>query len=436
MSRPLLLPVLLLSLLVAAPASATEPVATAVVYDAGEGTGEETTRAAWLDQFGRDAQVRFVDVQSVFPTTTELVLLGDAHVAGCDASPVDAAQFSQLTDVVAEHLAMLQYLEAATALAAAEAALPCLSETPSTDVMARHHFLRGVVAFYADGYPSAVDRFEEALLASPFLQFDERFPPPLRPAFDEAVTSALAAGSAFLTVSSRITSEGNLWLDGLPVDPRTRTTTLVEGTHLVQWQPAGAALASWIVHASSGQFVELVHRTDAVAQLLAGGADMPLTAYVRARVLAPVEREAGARLFVAQPWDVTLFHEFDAAGERWWLADIGAIERWRESGRRMRGAGVGMVIGGLTAFIVGGAVTTDGLVYAWGTRSLIYDEDGIGTRSDYDALAPAYNQARTQTGVGAGLSIVGGVVAIGGVPLIVTGDHRIRSGASGRRGRR
>ena len=415
------------------PPAPPPPPAPVVVFDPAEGAGEQATRDAWLDQFGRDAQVRFVSAETVFPATSQLVLLGDAAVASCDGDPVDAAGFSALTDAVADKLAMMEYLEAATALSEAEAALPCLSETPTTDALGRHHFLRGVVAFYGDGHEAAVDRFEEALLASPFLQWDERFPPPLRPAFDEAVTSALAAGSAFLGVSGRITAEGGLWLDGLPVDRRTRTTTLFEGTHLVQWRPEGAGLMSWIVHAGEGQSVELVHRADAMAQLLTGGAGAALTDYAMARVLAPVEREAGARLFVAQPWDVTLFHEFDNAGQRWWLADIDAIEDWRASGRRMRGAGIGMLAGGLATFIIGGAVGIDGYVYAADTRSLIYGDDLIGLRSDFDALAPSFNEARRQAGVGVGLSVVGGVVAIAGVPLLATGHQRARSGKPPRR---
>ncbi len=60
-------------------------------------------------------------------------------------------------------------------------------------------------------------------------------PPLVKPSFDAAVKSAISAEKAFLSVSEGILTEGALWLDGLAVDPRTRTTTGYEGTHLGQW---------------------------------------------------------------------------------------------------------------------------------------------------------------------------------------------------------
>jgi hypothetical protein len=426
---------LALAILLATPAVAADP-STVIVYEPGDGTGEQTARTAWSEQFGHTEGVRFVSIEEVFPSDDAVVLLGDAALRSCAGAPLDGEDFAARVDAVAGQVLMMDYLAASGALAELEADVPCLADAPPPPVLGGYHILRGLVAWYAETPEIAADRFEEGLLVSPFLQWDDTWPPQVRPSFDAALAGALTAGTAFLSISESITARGPLWLDGLVVDPRTRTTTLNEGTHLIQWKDEAGRLTSWVAHVGDGSSLELVHRDDAVAALLSGRAEPELTAHAHARVLAPVEREAGSRMFVAQPWEVVLFHEFDAAAGRWWLTDLAALESWRASGRRLRAGGVGMLIGGAATLLAGAVV--GGLGRAWSND--VYDDifpgdveraDGsllsFGSAADLSDLSAEYGYARDMANAGVGIAVVGGVITIGGLPLAIGGHRRARA---------
>lgn len=406
------------------------PTSTVVVFapDAGQ-----RTRSAWLVQFGHAEGVRFVPVDEVFFPDQPVVLVGQAEVRFCQGDPVGADAFGDLVAGVVDHVLMMEYLEAAGVLAAIDDALPCLTEAPPPTLLGHYHVLRGLVAYYAETPEVATDRFEEGLLVSPFLQWDETWPPQVRPAFDAAVTGALTAGTAFLSISARLTAEGTLWLDGLEVDPRTRTTSLYEGTHLLQWREVDGALSSWLAAVGQGDSLAAVHRQDAVDSVLAGQADRGLADFARERVLAPVERERGGRLVVAQPWEVVLFHEYDAAFGRWWLTDLATLQERRLSGKRMRTAGGVMIGTGVGSAIVGGLLAGFGRWVANDTYGDIFPDavtldDGTSLRkglaSVRDEEASFYGWSRDVAGAGTGVFIGGATVAIAGIPLTIEGHRR------------
>ncbi len=413
------------------PAEPTPPASTVVLFASGEDAQHEA-EDAWLTQFGHGIGVRFEPVDRVFPPDQPVVLVGQAEVRSCQGEPVDSATFGGLVDQVADQVLMMEYLEAVTALDAVDEALPCLVEAPPTTVLGSYHVLRGIVAFYAETPEAATDRFEEGLLVSPFLQWDETWPPQVRPAFDAAVVGALTAGTAFLSISTRLTSEGTMWLDGLEVDPRTRTTTLYEGAHLLQWRDPEGTLTSWLATVGQGDSLQAVHRSDAVDLVLTGQAEKPLADHARERVLAPVEREVGGRLVVAQPWEVVLFHEYDAAFGRWWLTDLARLQERRASGRRMRAAGGVMLGVGLAASLAGGITAAAAGREARRSYDVIFPEtleaDGSlvdeGSTADRDLLGSWYTWRRDVASAGAGISIGGGTVAIAGIPLVVEGNRR------------
>ncbi len=399
--------------------------ATAIVYSPEQ--GEEAVRQAWMQQRGHDDGVRFVSVDAVFDPTAPAIVLGDATAVPCERELGGVEEFGRLNDAVFDLVLDQDYLPAVGALAKVEALLPCLSEVPSADVMAGFHFMRGLVAYYASGPDAATSRFEEALLVSPFLQWDTTWPPVVKPTFDAAVAGALQAKSALLSLSPSMVEAGSFWLDGRSVDARTRTSTLYEGTHVLQWRPEGGSVTSWVVEVDAGHFVTVVHRGDAVASLLSGHADPGVTAFARAQVLAPVEQQAGATLVVAEPWEVTLFHRQDPLSGRWELADLDAIERWRQSGRRMRNTGIGMILGGIGAAGIGIATVAGGVEQAWEIEDDLFDEDGYGFLSDLTLLQPAYARAQAQVRVGWTLSFVGAAVSLAGIPVGIVGEQRTRA---------
>ncbi|GEM_PF-2077150 len=413
---------LLLSLLLPATATASTRV---VLYEDGEDI-QARVEAAWLTQFGDDIGVRWVGVSAVFPTDEAISVLGDVDLHGCEGEGRTVDDFEAASAAVIDEVTGMNYEGAGVAIEGVTAMLPCLTETPSAEQLGRFHFMRGVVAFYAEGPGKAVERFEEALLVSPFLQWDTRYPPPVKPSFDEAIVSAIAARSAFLSISPRVTSDGTLRIDGVAVDPRTRTRSLYVGTHLLQWTtPDGAATRTWVAELEAGDSLALVERADAVAMLLEGDADDAVTEFTQAQVLAPVERNAGGVLYVANAMDVVAFHSFDPIGSRWRPVDVLALERYTLTGDRMRTAGTVMSVAGGLALGFGAAVATLGRVGASSAHDEVFDPaTGQGSRGKLNDALTDYNYLRDFANTGSGVAVVGGALLVGGIPLAIFGNRR------------
>ncbi len=405
---------------------------------------EDFVRSAWVQQQGDVPGVRFVSADAVFPAAQSAVFLGDAEVRGCEGDSTSPADLTALNRKALDLLAEMEYLSASTSLAEADRLIPCLTGAPRPMDLAAYHMLRGIVAFETDGPEEASARFEEGLLVSPFLQWDERFPPSVKPAFDAAVKTAIAAEKAFLSVSDGILEGGSLWLDGLAIDPRTRTTTVYEGTHLLQWKQRDAPVVSWVVQAGAGNSLILMHRGDALQALLHGSADRVLSEYAWNQVLAPVERGPESSLFVAESAGVVLFHRFDPGTRGWELADVDAVEDYREGGRRLRNAGIVSSIGGGVMAIVGLATLFDGAILLSAVDKDIRDA-ALTSDSDDDAGGPieAFNngQADFRTGAqqiefGLTFGVVGSLLSIGSVPIIAIGEGQAHALGLNRKARR
>lgn len=406
---------------------AAEAAARVVLQDGDEAA--VAVKTAWMAQFGDAVGVRFVGVAEVFPPAEPVMMLGDVNREVCAGEARSVLDFEAGSDAVIDLVAGMSYQEAGVAIGRVFEMLPCLTAAPSPEQLGHFQFMRGIVAFYFEGPAKATDRFEEALLVSPFLQWDTRYPPPVKPSFDEATMSAVQAESAFLSVSERVFTEGSLWLNGVGVDPRTRTHSLYAGTHLLQWKGAGAeATLNWVVHLDGGDSVALVEREDAVEMLLQGDAGPIVTEHVQAQVIAPVERNAGGVLYVAYEDDVVGFHSYDPIGSRWRPVDVLALERHVLGGERLQAVGIVMSVAG--GFLLGGGLTVSGLRRdeLADLRGEMFDPDGTGSLRKVEEHIGEYNSAREQANTGIGFSIVGGALLVGGVPLSIFGGHRAAGG--------
>ena len=423
-----------------------EPAPTVVVHV----DDEELVREAWVQQHGDVPGVRFATLDQVLPPEEPAVILGDTEVVGCGGDPVSPADLTAANRAALDSLAMMEYRQASKTLAEVDALLPCLSGAPRPMDLAAYHMLRGIVAFETKGPEEASKRFEEGLLVSPFLQWDERFPPSVKPAFDAAVKTAITAERGFLSVSPGIMTSGSLWLDGLAVDPRTRTTTVYEGLHLLQWKEGDAPVRSWMVAVEPGDSLVLVQRADAVADLLAARADALLSVHARDQVLAPIERRPGAALVVAEPAEIMLFHRFEAEAG-WTVADVDALDDYRAAGRRMRNGGIGLsILGGVVA-IIGSVAMIDGKSTQNEVERLIRkgyredeldeaDEDDLEILNESPEARFNNNQSDFRTAgqdlrAGIALGIAGTALSIGSVPIIVIGEGRANAKGLNRRAR-
>ncbi len=418
--RPLLA-LLALALMHPVPASA----ARGVVYEPSEGS-IDYAKKAWMLQFGDDIGVRWTSVSEVFSDDEPVTVLGGGSRHECTRKAAGTQALEAATHAIVSEVTRMNYDTAGLAIDRARDMLPCLTRAPSPELLAGFHFMRGIVAFYAEGTAKASERFQEALLVSPFLQWDTRYPPPVKPSFEGAIAGAMTAPTAFLSISPRVTKEGRLWLNGVEVDLRTRTRSLYSGTHLIQWAPDDATdTTNWVLDLKEGTSVAIVARRDAVDGLLAGDADAAVTEFTQAQILAPVERKAGSTLYVARSGEPVQFHGYDPLGSRWRPVDALSLKRHVSNGKRLQGIGVGLTILGSVFAGVGAGLYAHQRGEARRLEAIILpDQNRPGQREDYDKHIGEHTLHTQQANNGGFLGIVGGTLLLGGVPLAIIGSRR------------
>ena len=200
-----------------------------------------------------------------------------------------AAPSDRLTAEVAAAEHALTFVDtpgALTHLDTAEALLPCLAEPPSSSVLARAAFLRGI----ADP-PHAVAAFAEAHARRPDLVWDETFPPEARAAFEQGRVDAAALRPASLAIVPD-PPPGTPWVDGRQAMIDRGRLDLAPGRRLIQ--SAGPRWESVVLTVASGDR-PLLLRADAIAgheeELLADGQRRAALAHALASTLpsgAPV----------------------------------------------------------------------------------------------------------------------------------------------------
>ena len=359
----LLLPLLLL-LLTAAPARAAT---TLVLFEPGHDpeAALAEVRLAWRAQKGRFALqlVEFRPLARLLPPEQRLFLLGPGRSLPCHEDfPVSAEAFTNLVREGAGSLAYLEFDRVQETLDLASRSLPCLSGVAERPALSRYHLLRGVSAFYSQGGKAARDEFRRGLLVSPFLQWDDRLPPDAEEAFAEAVSDALRTGRGMLGISSGVVTEGTLWLDGDPVDPRTRTRDLFEGLHLLQWGTSDRFVTLQIP-VEAGQGIGLAHRSDLLEALTSREADRLTEWWIADRL--DLEASAGGFVEViiaAADAEHVLFHRYEPRSRTWDEARGEELRAQIERGRRMRDQGLAIGLGGAAVTLLGMGMTWAGLV--------------------------------------------------------------------------
>ncbi len=372
-----LLPLLLL--LIATPARGAsslfdvdgEPAAsgatTLVLFDVGDDpeAALALARASWRAQKGRFALrlAEFQPLPGLVPTERRLFLLGSARAVPCGQEfPVTSEAFTNMVRQGASSLAWLEFDQVQMTLELAAESLPCLDGVAERPALSRYHLLRGVSAYFAQGSKAARDEFRRGLLVSPFLQWDSDYPPDAEPAFREAVSDALRTGRGLLSISPGVVTEGNLWINGESVDPRTRTRDLFAGLHLLQWGTSDR-FATLQIPVGEGQAIGLAHRTDLLQALVSRDADRLTEAWIADRLDAEARAGSFTEVVVAAPVaELVLFHRYDPRTRSWDEARAEALRAQIERGRRMRTQGLVIALGGAAVTLLGMGMTWAGLV--------------------------------------------------------------------------
>jgi hypothetical protein len=403
---------LLPTLLLAVPASAT----TLVLFEPGDDpeAALRAVQAAWRGQKGRAAlQVaEFRPVPSLVPDG-ELFTLGELHPQPCEnAGTVAAATFVELVEEGAGALAWLEFDETAQALELARVSLACLSGVPEVDSLSRYHLLRGVSAFYSRGAEASQEEFRRGLLVSPFLQWDADHPPDAEEAFRAAVGDALRTGRGMLALSPGVMNGGSLWIDGVQVDPRTRTRDLFEGLHLLQWRTADELVT---LHAAigAGGTAGLAHRDDLLRSLVSRETDPLTESWLADRLDTQAEGGDFSEVIVAvDQTDLVLFHRYRPGLRVWHEVRAEELRGQIERGRTMRSQGLAIFLGGAAVSLVGAGM-------AWGVQA---NEGAPIDPANPGAPAPL----TAGSTIGMVLLGVGGAGAAIGFPIFVRGDQLSR----------
>ena len=363
-------------------------------------------RASWRAQKGRFALelAEFQPVTGLLPPEQRLFLLGPARSLPCTQEfPVTSEAFTNMVRQGTRSLAWLEFDRVGVTLAMASGSLPCLSGVAERPALSRYHLLRGVSAYYSQGSKAARDEFRRGLLVSPFLQWDSDHPPDAEPAFREAVSDALRTGRGMLAISPGVVTEGNLWINGEAVDPRTRTRDLFAGLHLLQW---GTSDRFVTLHTpvEAGQGIGLAHRTDLLLALVTREADRLTELWIADRLDTEARQGGFDEVVVAAPTaELVLFHRYEPGQGSWQEARAEALRAQIERGRRLRTQGLAIGLGGVAVTLLGMGMTWAGLV------------NGL------DRPAEALSAT-----VGLVLVGVGGTGVLIGIPLLARGTKMAR----------
>jgi hypothetical protein len=418
-----------------APLILTIVLGTPVLADAGElllwtptpelPTEEHLLRAYRLQHDGPELPAP-LEVGVLLQDDGQLLVLGDARLRPCAGAPTAPEAFESHVEAAASAVAYVDYDAGAAALGAAHESLPCLSGPVSPEALSRYYFLRGLVAYYRSGPEQAQQEFRAGLLVSPFLQWDPVFPPDALPAFEAALADALKAERAFLSLSQGALAGGRLWLDGVEVDRRTRTTPIFAGTHLFQWSPDGGEPWTFVGRVDGGGTTELVVRDDLAQGFLDRTGSPIQLAFMDGRVKARLD-EANRSAVLAEPAPVPLFHRFDPESETWQLADVHALEVRVEAGRRQRRAGGGLIAAGIAASVAGSLWAIASSSQAETIRQDLFGAGDQGTTDgQFETLEPRYASLQAQTRTGWVLAGVGGAAVVAGIPILAVGSKAPR----------
>lgn len=442
-SRPVPLLVAWTLILLCAPRAASSKELLLFDPDPAASTSADEVRRAYLWQFAGRQQPELLGVDNLLQGQGEILLLGEAALDPCEAEPAPPEAFDELVARAAGSVAYVDYADGAAALGSAQQVLPCLAGPVSPEALSRYYFLRGVVAYYNSGPEEARVEFRAGLLVSPFLQWDPVFPPDALPAFESALSDALKADRAFLSISEAALAGGRLWLDGVQVDPRTRTTPIFAGTHLVQWSSDEGAFRTFAARVQAGATAELAARRDLVSGFLARSGSRFQLDFVDGLVTGTLGDQARP-VVVAQPGPVVLFHRREAGREEWQLADLGALEARIEGGRQRRVIGGVLMGAGIAAGVVGSALAAAASSQATSIHGDLFPGPLMGTTAgEFNALEPRYEALQDQCRGGWALAIAGGATTAAAIPILGVGSTmapprrgagRSKSGASADQG--
>lgn len=353
-------------------------------------------------------------VSDALGDVAEIEVVGADEVLACPGAPVTAEVYTKELDLALEHILYVRIDEASQALERLRGMLPCIHDPLSGRDLAQISFLEGIGLSYAGEDDAAREAFRQALLVSPELDWEPRFPPGPELLFRQAIQAALRTPSAQLEVAAQVGDLATLWVDGVEFGPDGGTAPLAEGRHLVQWRTGAGGFGTRWLEVVSGTVIAVYSRDDVARAAVTGEGRSGSLDRARGALIRLAEQTGVDRIHLAEFSAVDLLHVFEPADGAWERTDAGVVAR-RVRARRQQDAGKGILVGGGALALAGGVVTLTGYVRA---RQLLGESEDIISPDMYAEKSDQYASARTQTNIGLAMTGAGLAAAAISIPLL------------------
>ncbi len=276
----------------AASAGGDDSSAGTVVVYGGDGPGEAAASAARVAAGAPAAEALWIG--DVAPDAGGGPrLYGAPERAACRGEPISAQAMERLLDQCRQALQDLSLDGAAEVFDQATAAVPCADEVIPPQTLTDLFFYRGLLDVY-DGRPDdAVRRFREALAIKPDRQWDPTYPPEAFQVYLEAMEQHYLARRVELSLLLDDPASAPTLLDGVPLAADATAVDLAPGDHLLQVQPAGAAVTT-VQFTVEGDQTLLLASDAAVGELILRGPRAPRHGWAAAERLRELARRRGA----------------------------------------------------------------------------------------------------------------------------------------------
>ena len=361
-------------------------------------------------------------VGTVVAGVPEVEVVGGGESRACPGSHISLVEFQRTREEAEAHVLYGRRVEMELALERLGALLPCLNEVLPRGELVQIGFLEGIGHAYLGEEELARESFRRALVVSPTLAWDERYPPDYGYIFDHAIRDALLTAVAEIEIGSRVNEAAALWIDGEPFPAGGVVSTLAVGTHLLQWKLHEGGFHTRAVRVEEDQRLTVISRGDVADAAITGQGSEAARALAERALRDAAAATGVTRVHLAELGDVDLLHRFDADTGQRTLTDEGMLTQ-RLASRRLTTAG-GISMG--AAGVLGGVGTVLALHGYTNASDLLNDAEDVGSEGQFDEMDLQYGAYRREAILGCVILGAGGVALATGIPMVTAGARAKR----------
>ncbi len=369
-----------------------------------------------LQGTGRTVSPSVRPMDTALSDVPEVDVSGAVESATCPGGTATTSWMEAELEAALQHVLYVRVEEATAVLEQLESKLPCVSEPITGPTVARIFFLQGVALAYVGRDDQAREAFRQALVVHPQLDWEARFPPGPELVFRDAIQAALRSEKARISVAPGVVESGDVWVDGGAVTGGAELS-VAAGRHVLQWRTGTGTFVTRVLDVAVGDEVTVFARTDVARSALDGEGCGPCRQAAAAALVRLAGEVGVAVVHLAELGAVDMLHTFEVDAGTWQRTDEGAVAR-RLRNRRVQDVGKATMLAGGVMALTGAILGISGHARA---TQLATGADGFETQEQFDESSRQYANSRVQSYLGFTLAGVGGAAVIVGVPLANAG---------------